>query len=159
MSLASWFCGPDVTEQPFRQKRHRRPASVTWLVLLVFILALTNLLSVIDITGRWNLYRTLQTSLPVWVFAAMNGLWAAVWATLGGGLWVCREWARRATLVALPVYMLLSIGQTLLVARSSYSHERLPFSIGLAVLISVIVVLLLTRPGIKQVFGTQEPTF
>jgi hypothetical protein len=60
------------------------------------------------------------------------------------------------TLVAVPLYGLLAIGQTLLFARSPYAHERLPFAIGLAVLASMVVTLLLTRPGIKRVFGAHE---
>jgi hypothetical protein len=145
-----------MNEQAPEQKRSRRPAGVTWLVLLVFILALAHLLSIVDIFRRWDLYRTLETSLPVWALAGLGGVWLAVWSMLGGGLWTCREWARRGTLVAVPLYGVLAIGQTLLFARSLYAHERLPFAAGLAVIASLVVILLLTRPGIKRVFGRHE---
>ena len=143
-----------MTEQPSGQGRSRRPASVTWLVLLVFILALAHLFGVIDVTRRWSLYRAMETALPVLAIAGLDGLWAAIWAALGGGLWACREWARQGTVVAVPAYMLLAVGQIVLFARSPYAHDRLPFQLALAGVISAIVLFWLTRPGIKQVFGT-----
>jgi len=140
--------------QTSQQTPARRPAGVTWLVLLVFILALTHLLGVIDVIERWNLYRLLDMSPPIWVFASLDGVWTVVWISLGTGLWTCREWARRGTLIAVPIYMMLAIGQTVLFAHSPYAHDRLPFRIGLAGFVSVILALVLTRPRIKQVFKT-----
>ena len=145
-----------MSEQSAEQNRPRRPARVTWLALLVFILALAHLLSIVDVIRRWDLYRTLVTSLPMGVLAGLSGIWLVVWVVLGWGLWTCREWARRGTLIAVPLNGLLAIGQTLIFARSPYARERLPFAIGLAVLFSAVVALLLTRPEIKRVFGAHE---
>lgn len=131
---------------------HHRPASVTWLALLVFILALTHLLGLVDVIQRWDTYSSLSSMRSLWVLAALDGGWVIAWTVLGGGLWGCREWARRGVLVALLVQVTLEVGGTLLLVHSPYVRHRLPFSIGLGVVFMIVIAYRLTRSHIKRAF-------
>jgi hypothetical protein len=118
----------------------------------VFVIAIFNLGSAAGGLDRRQMLSEVQLSMPLWLLIAQGGIWGIVWLALTGGLWMLREWARRATLVAFPLYELAVLSQRVLFARGDYERGRLPFAVGVGIVTAALVVLVLTRSPIVSAF-------
>lgn len=118
----------------------------------MLLLGVANLLGVYDILSRWDVLAGLEMTLPVWGLLIPAAAWGAAWLALAWGLWTLRAWARRATLLAFPLYEVMLIGRRLVFARGAASRVRLPGAVALAVLSTALVVLILTREGTRSAF-------
>jgi hypothetical protein len=130
----------------------KRPASVTWLALLVFLLAGANLAAAAVIIARWSLYASLDLSVPLWASLGLGMLWGVSWLVTGAGLWRLWPWSRWATLILFPIYQLTQIGLPALFAQENYTRERLPIMATAVVLLYALIILMLMRPHIRLAF-------
>lgn len=138
---------------PDGRNRVGRPAVVTWLAGAVLLLAGANGLAAAGGVTRWPLLASLEMALPPWALVAPAAVWGAAWLIVAWGLWRLRPWAWRAALLAFPLYELIVIGQQTAFARGAYERGRLPFSAGLALLLTGIVAFVLTRRRVREAFG------
>ena len=134
----------------------KRPGVVTTLALAVLLLAVINLTGVFAAVRRWPVYETLDLSLPLWALTAFHAAWGLAWLALAWGLWRMLSWARRGIFVALPVYLLLVLGQQAIFVRGDYERGRLPFLAGLSVLSTALVAFILSRRRIRQAFERHD---
>ena len=130
----------------------RRPTAVTWLAIAVFLLSVVNLGGVYAGLTRRSVFATLDLSLPIWVIAASGGVWGIVWLAVTWGLWRLRPWARRAMLAVFPLYEIITIGRQVIFAQGPYESGRLPFAVGVAILLVLAISFTLTRPRIRRAF-------
>ena len=133
-------------------RRSKRPTTVTCLAIAVFLLSMANLGSAYVGITRRTLFSTLDLSLPLWVATTLGGLWGVVWLAMGWGLWRLKPWARRAMLAVFPLYEIITIGRQVIFARGPYERGRLPFAIGVAILLVLVISFTLTRPRIRRAF-------
>jgi hypothetical protein len=137
----------------------KRPAYVTCLAAVVFLLSTVNLASLYGSLVRLPVLSRLDLALPPWVIALSGGLWGAGWLAAAIGLWGMRPWAHQIVIWGLPAYMLMTIGQQVLLARGHYERGRLGFLAGASLLGVSLLVFLLTRPSVRQAFHSMtEPT-
>ncbi len=137
--------------------RWRRPASVTWLALAVFVLAMANLFGAASGITRRALFATLDLALPLWAIVATAGAWGIAWLALGWGLWRLRPAARPATMLAFALYALMEFCQQALFAQGGYERGRLPFVAAMSVLAAGVAIFVLTRPGVRRAFNETGP--
>src|SRR5436190_16373101 len=98
-----------------------RPRSVTLVALLVFSMAVFNLVSVIGVVQAYTVLAGLGLALPPWVLAAASGIWTIVFCALAVGLWRLKQWARVGTMAALTVYLAQIWAERLFFGRSDYA--------------------------------------
>ena len=134
----------------------KRPASVTWLAAIVFLLALTHLGSVPYALTRWNVRATLNTSFPMWIRIGLSGLWGGMWLALAGGLWSLRRWGRRLTLFLAPAYAVYMIGWDLIFVRGTYERGQVGCAALLALAGTGCVSIILTRPRVRRAFENKR---
>lgn len=130
----------------------KRPASVTWLALLVFLLAGANLAEAAVIMARWSLYASLNLSVSLWASLGLGILWGISWLVTGAGLWGLQPWSRWTTLILFPAYQLSQISLPALFAQEAYTRHRLPIMATAATVLYALVILILMRPRIRQTF-------
>ncbi len=138
-------------------QRPRRPFIVTVLALAVLILSAVKLAGVYAGLTRWSTLASLSLSIPLPILMALDGVWGIFWLGVAFGLWRCAGWARRATLVAFPLYTLATIVQQAIFARGTYERGRLLFVTGALILLSALVMFVLTRPRIRHAFWPGRP--
>jgi hypothetical protein len=107
---------------------------------------------------RQDTLLTLDLSVPFWALIIWHGIWGLIWLVVGSGLWALHPLARRVMLILLPVYQALAIGMGVAFVRGDYERGRLPFAVFAALLISGLVIVGLTRAGIRQAFG-ESPNY
>ncbi len=139
-----------------RAPARKRPAAVTWIALLVFLLAGANLAAAGRIIARWSVYASLGLEVPIWVPLVLSAGWGGTWLIVSGELWRLKRWARRAALVLFPLYELTMIGQPLLYAQGAYTRGRLPLIVAAAIALSALVLFILTRPHVRRAFEQAE---
>jgi hypothetical protein len=130
----------------------KRPGVVTTLALAVLLLAVINLAGVFVAVRRWPVYEVLDLSLPLWVLTVFRAVWGLAWLTGAWGLWRMASWARRGMVVALPLYLLLVLGQQAVFVRGDYERGQLSFLAGISILSAALVAFILTRKRIRQAF-------
>lgn len=137
-------------------RARQRPRIVTWLALLVLLIGVANLLGAYGLLGRWRVLIGAELSLSPWGLLIPAAVWGVGWGVLAWGLWTLRPWARRATLLAFPLYELMLIGRRLVFAQSVYARGRLPCAAGLGLLATVLVITVLTRPRVRRAFDQRS---
>jgi hypothetical protein len=130
----------------------KRPLFVTLLAVVVFSLSAANLASLVVGLARWQTLDDLGLSLPLWLIMVSGGAWGLIWLAIAWGLWKLLPWARWTTIVCLIVYQVMVIGQQGLFAQGDYERSRLPFAMGISILSTALVIIGLTRPGVRQAF-------
>lgn len=134
----------------------RRPRAVTWLALGVLVVAAGNLVSAVAILSRWALLTGLDLALPAWALVAYAVLWgAAALLAACGVLWL-RPWARWGLLAGAPLYAAAFAARQALFAPGSAARGKLPFTLGVAVAMTALAVVILTRPQVRRAFD--DPT-
>lgn len=134
------------------EPKPKRPLFVTLLAVVVFSLSATSFAGFAVGLARWQIYANWDLSLPLWLPIALGGVWGLVWLVIGWGLWRLLAWARRTTIVCLVVYQVMVIGQQGLFAQGDYERGRLPLVIGMAILLTALVIVGLMHPRVRQVF-------
>ena len=132
-------------------KKQKRPPLVTWLSVAVLILSLANLVAFVGGLMRQSLLLSLNLSLPVWWLEGFAAIWAGIWLVLAYGLFRMLPWARLGTMIALPLYGLMNLGQVIFFARGTYERLRLPFVLVSTVLLTGVMLFLLSRMQVRQV--------
>ena len=132
--------------------KSKRPLFVTLLAVVVFSLSAASFASLAVGLARWQIYADWGLSLPLWLPIALGGVWGLAWLVVGWGLWRLLAWAHRTTIVCLVVYQVMVIGQQGLFAQGDYERGRLPFVIGMAILLTALAIVGLMRPRVRQAF-------
>jgi hypothetical protein len=133
-----------------------RPFGVTLLALAVFVLATANLWRVLYTIQHRELLVSLNLPFPLAVYVALGGIWGMAWLVMAWGLWRLKEWARRGTLILMPVYQSATLAWVAVFARSDYQRGRWPFAVGAAVLVVALVLWILTMPRVRRAFDVEE---
>jgi hypothetical protein len=129
-----------------------RPASITFLVLLVLGLAAYNALGAYAAIQGYTVLRELPLSLPPAYLVGRGAVWALVFAVLSAGLWRLKHWGRLGTPSALSIYLALGWVERLVFAGSDYARSSALFFLALhGVCLAVVWAWLLRRP-IRQSF-------
>lgn len=141
------------------EKRHRQPLAVTLTVVNVFLLGTGYLLQSGQALSRYTLYRSLPLSVPAWYLPLAGGVWGVSWLILGAGLWRRKEWARRFTLIAIPLQLGAWLADGLLFSRSTIAIQSFGFDLILRLLAAglAMAVLLLAGRWETRPAGAQDP--
>jgi hypothetical protein len=141
------------------EKRHHRPFVVTLLASGVFLLGMGNLFQSGQALSHYSLNQQIPLSVPAWYQPLSGGVWGAVWLLLAAGLWLRKEWARRLTLVIIPVQLLFWLGDWLLFSRSSIAIQSFGFDLVLRLVLAGLGVGILLFPGRRKKAdaSAQEP--
>jgi hypothetical protein len=143
------------------EPKPKRPLLVTLLAVVVFSLSAAGFASLVAGLARWQTFTGLSLSLPLWLLIAFGGMWGVIWLVVAWGLWRLLPWAWHTTIACWIVYQVMIIGQQVLFARGDYERDRLPFAIGVTILLTVLLIAGLTLPRVRQAFGKsndQRPT-
>lgn len=130
----------------------QRPGSVTALAVAVFLLSAANLGAVAAALGRRSFFESLNLSVPLWAVIAWGAAWGPIWLAVGVGLWRLIRPARIGALILLPLYQLTLLAQRALIVQIDYERTRLPFAATSAAFLTLIVIIGLTRPAVRDAF-------
>jgi hypothetical protein len=147
------------------KRHHRRPLAVTLTIYGVLLLGGGYLLQAGQALSRYALHNNLPLSMPAWYIPLTGAFWGVVWLILGAGLWMGREWARRAALVVLPLQLGAWLADWVLFSRSEIAIQSFGFDLAVRLLAAgwLAAVLLLSgrrnrNPEIRAEGGTGEHT-
>jgi hypothetical protein len=129
------------------EKRLRRPFLVTLVACGVLLLGGGYLLQSGQAFSRYVLDDLYPLSVPAWSIALTGALWGVVWLVLGTGLWRRREWARRFTLIALPLQLAFWLADECLFSRSTVAIQSIGFDLILRLLAAAFVAAVLLLFG------------
>jgi hypothetical protein len=108
-------------------KRNRRPLSVTWTAYGVFLIGAGYCLQAGQAIFLYSHLEPLPFSVPPWYFIINGILWGIFWLIMGVGLWLGKEWARRITLIGIPVQLAAWLADWRLFSRSHLAVESFGF--------------------------------
>jgi hypothetical protein len=111
------------------EKRHRRPLTVTLTLYGVFLLGGGYLLQSGQALSRYAFYSGLPLPVPAWYLPLAGAFWGVLWLVLGAGLWRRKEWARRFTLIAIPLQLGAWLADWLLLSRSEIAIQSFGFDL------------------------------
>jgi hypothetical protein len=141
------------------EKRHRRPFLVTLLASGVFLLGMGYFFQSGQAISHYSLNQQIPLSVPAWYQPLSGGIWGAAWLILAAGLWLRKEWARRLTLIVIPVQLLFWLGDWLLFSRSRIAIQSFVFDLVLRLVLSGLGagILLFSGRREKAEASAQEP--
>jgi hypothetical protein len=129
------------------EKRHRRPFVVTLLAIGVFLLGMGYFLQAGQGLSHYSLHQQVPLSVPAWYQPLSGGLWGILWLILAAGLWSVKEWARRLTLVVLPIHLALWLADWVLFSRSEIAIQSFWFDLILRLLPTILAAAILLLAG------------
>jgi len=129
------------------EKRHRRPFVVTLLAFGVFLLGIGHLLQSGQALSHYSLHQQITLSVPAWYLPLAGGIWGILWLILAAGLWFLKEWARRLTLIVLPLYLVLWLADWVLFSRSEIAIQSFGFDLILRLLFTGLAAAILLLSG------------
>jgi hypothetical protein len=135
------------------EKRHRPPFVVTLLASGVFLLGMGYFFQSGQALSHYSLYQQIPLSVPAWYQPLSGGIWGAVWLILAAGLWLWRDWARRLTLIVIPVQMLFWLGDWLLFSRSRIAIQSFEFDLVLRLVLAGLGAGILLFSGRREKAG------
>ena len=143
------------------EKRHPRSFVVTLLAFAVFLLGMGYFLQSGQAISHYSLNRQIPLSVPAWYQPLSGGVWGAAWLVLAIGLWRRKDWARRLTLIVIPIQVLFWLGDWLLLSRSSIAIQSFWFELivrlALAGLGAAILLLSGRREAARKAAGATVP--
>jgi hypothetical protein len=111
------------------EKQHRRPFVVTLLACGVFLIGVGYLLQSGQVLSHFSFYRQLPLSVPAWYQPVSGVLWGGLWTILAIGLWRRKEWARRFTLIVVPLQTVFWLADWLIFSRSRIAIQSFGFDL------------------------------
>jgi hypothetical protein len=130
----------------------KRPFAVTWLAYMVFILSAGNMLGVYGGLTHHQILTSLELELPGWASVIFSGTWMVIWLILGWGLVKLAEWARRATIAAVLIYVSALAGRQVFFVRGAYERGRTLFVFITLFSAAAVSIIILTRPRVRKAF-------
>lgn len=138
--------------------KQKRPLFVTLLAAVVFFLSAASFAGLINGLARWQIFVDLGLSLPILLRMVSGAIWGLVWLVFAWGLWRLLPWARRGTMICWVVYQMMTIGQQVLLMQGDYERGRIPFAVGITLVLTIVVITGLTLPRVRQAFeGDTDP--
>jgi hypothetical protein len=134
----------------------KRPSLVTWLGIGVLLLSAANFLTAISTLMRREILEGLTLSIPFSMLVGLHVVWGILWLIIVWGWWRLKAWARLALPLAFLLYEVTIIGQQMIFARQAYARGRLPFALATAALGIAIIIWIVTRPRVRQIFDSVE---
>ncbi len=135
------------------EKRHPRSFFVTLLALAVFLLGMGYLLQSGQALSHYSLNLEIPLSVPAWYQPLSGGIWGAAWLVLAIGLWRRKEWARRLTLIVIPIQVLFWLGDWLLFSRSSIAIQSFWFDLTARLILAGLGAAILLLSGRRDPAG------
>lgn len=132
--------------------RVRRPASVTFLAVLVLTIGGLNLIRVAQTLLQWSFLEELLPISPAY-FALTGLIWGLLGLVLIWGLWRGETWVPKLLRVSSLIYVIYIWVDRLLVRHPSSRSVNELFSALLTVSVLVIIFLILSRRNVKVYFG------
>jgi hypothetical protein len=129
------------------EKRHRQPFFVTLVVYGVLLLAAGYFLLAGQALFRYLIQDGYTLSVPAWYLPLVGALWGGLWLVLGISLWRRREWARRFTLIVLPLQILFWLADWRLFSRSAIAIQSFGFDLILRLLAAGLSAAILLLSG------------
>lgn len=131
----------------------RRPLSVTWLSVLVFILGLMEWTRAATLFTRRSLLVELDVSLPLPYAIVSAAGWGGVLLAAGVGLWRLNRWGRWLALAAVTGSQAQAWFDRILFARSDYSQLSTGFALGVTLIVLALTWGILWRPSARKAFS------
>jgi hypothetical protein len=129
------------------EKRHRRPFVVTLLAFDVFLLGMGYFLQSGQALSHYSLHQQIALSVPAWYPPLAGGIWGVLWLILAAGLWFLKEWARRLTLIVLPLHLGLWLADWVLFSRSEIAIQSFGFDLILRLIFTGLAAAILLLSG------------
>ncbi|MEW5872911.1 MAG: hypothetical protein AB1894_26870 [Chloroflexota bacterium] len=136
-------------------EKPRRPFSVTLLVIVVLIVAVTYLLRLVQALAQWEFLSNWLLVPPLYL--ALTGLvWASAGLSLAGSLWMGKRWARPAFWLAFAAFSLYFWVDRLLLPGYPQRNANWPFLAGLHLCCLAFSYWVLSRAKAKSYFGAMH---
>ncbi len=129
------------------ENRHRQPFLVTLVIYGVFLLGGGYFLQSGQALSRYLLQAGYPLSVPPWYLPLAGALWGGLWLVLGIGLWRRKEWARRFTLIVLPLQVCFWLADWWLFSRSAIAIQSFGFDLTLRLLAAGLCAAILLLSG------------
>ncbi len=130
----------------------RRPLSVTWLSILVFILGLMEWTRAATFFTRRSLLVELDVSLPLPYAIVLAAGWGGALLAAGVGLWRLTRWGRWLALAAVTGSQAQTWLDRALFARSDYAQLSTGFALGVTLIVLALTWGILWRSSVKKRF-------
>lgn len=104
----------------------------------------------------WFTLPDLPASVPEGYLFLKNGFWGSVGLIAAMALFFHRSWAPKLTYIGAIAYAIWLWIDRLLLQRSNYASSSFPFTFGAMTLCFLIVVLILSRPSVRQYYEEQN---
>jgi len=130
-----------------------RPRSVTLVAVLVFSMAVFNLVSFIGVVQAYTVLAGLELALPPWLLAAASAIWTVLFGVITVDLWRLKPWARLGTPAALTVYLAQIWAERLFFGRSDYVRVSTPFYAVMHLVLLALVWGVLWRGKVRRAFS------
>jgi hypothetical protein len=105
---------------------------------------------------RSDSWRGLETSLPLSVTGGLAAFWTVVWILLAAAIGFRMRHALTGLLAAWTLYLITTLGSQLLFTVGPYERGRLGGEVLIALLLTGIIALWLTRPAMRGAFQKPE---
>jgi hypothetical protein len=129
------------------EKRHGQPCLVTLVIYGVFLLGAGYFLQAGQALSHYSLNSQLPLSVPAWYQPLSGALWGVLWVVLGTGMLRRREWARRFSLVVIPLQIGFWLADWWLFSRSKIAIQSFGFDLLLRLLLAGLSVGILLLSG------------
>jgi len=143
---------PNSAKSCLSHKRRGIPLSILLLGGWIAALGAVNVIRVIQAIQLADFIISLGLSLPPYLLIGVSAVWALVFLACALGLWRLRSWARRATVIAVPLYELALLAGRALFARSDYARQAWPSALIWAGVTILLTWVLLSLPGARRAF-------
>ena len=130
----------------------RRPLSVTWLSILVFILGLMEWTRAATLFTRRSLLVELDVSLSLPYAIVSAAGWGGVLLAAALGLWRLAGWGRWLALAAVTGSQAQAWLDRLLFSRSDYAQLSTGFALSVTLIVLALTWGVLWRPAVKKRF-------
>ena len=138
-----------VTETTGKQKR---PWYLTWLAVLVFLVAVINLLRFLGAIRQWQLLNLLPLSIDPLYMALSGAVWALVGLPMAAGLWLGWRWVWIGLQAAGLIFAIYYWIDRLWLAQASTLIDRWPFVLLLTISLLIYLFSSLWAPGARTFF-------
>jgi hypothetical protein len=132
--------------------RHRRPRSVTLLILVVLCFTVLHWLRLLESIQLWDTLTIMPLSWHPIYFVSSGALWGMIGLVLVWGLWRGLPWGPWGMRLVVPLYIVYYWIDRLLVAEDTAIESRWPFAVGITVVLALYVLWVLSRKQTRRYF-------
>ena len=133
-------------------KKVKKPLSVTFLILIVLIISVSNLIRLIQTVRQWDFVRELIYINPIYL--VISGLiWGIFGILLVWGLWKPERWSILIAKIGVILYLAYLWIDRLLISTNQADFKGSLIAVLISIIVLVWIFWMFSRHGVKDYFG------